>query len=133
MLTLNNVRAFRAQLKDLEFLCDDLLKARERQRIFRNEEELSEALTAARVVPHEYYKFQLFSFYIELCKDRKGYYIYSENFTPKTSELRRLSVSGSQYRIPTNDFEEVKKYFELFCIDMIHVYYNDSEQLIYMY
>lgn len=133
MLTLSNVRVFRQQLKDLEFLCDDLLQARQRERIFKNHDELLEAQELCRVVPQDYFKFQLFSYYIELCKDKKGYYIYSENFVPKTPELRKLSYCSNQYRIPTDNFDDVKRYFELFCVDLIHTYFKDENKLIYMY
>ena len=47
-LTLANVRQFRNYLKDLEVITDELLKARERQRIFANNDELQDALVACK-------------------------------------------------------------------------------------
>lgn len=135
MLTLSNIRSLRNELETIQNLCDDILKYRERERMFKNEEELSEASILSKSCPDEFFKFRLFVYYIELCRDKKGYYIYTENYVPTSKELRSLcSVEcGSQYRICKDDFEQAKKYFELFSVDMIHKYYKDEEQLIYMY
>ena len=83
-LTLSNVRQFRSYLKDMEVITDELLKARERSRLFNNSDELEDAKTCAINCPQDYFKFQLFNFYIELNKDVRGYYIYAERLDAPT-------------------------------------------------
>lgn len=134
MLTLSNVRQFRAYLKDMELITDELLKVRERQRIFSNHDELEEARILQKRVPQDYYKFQLFEKYIELNLDKRGYYIYAENFVPYSDELRILAARDkNQYRINDDNFDNVVKVFGAFCLDMFHQVFKKENQLIYMY
>lgn len=134
-MTLENVRTFRQSLDDLRSQCDNLLAYKERKQMFRTADDVKANSVNRLHVPSDYYYFRLFDHYIELCKDKKGYYIYAEHYVPSDPNLQKLRTvsSRSQYRIDSQRFDDIINVFELFCVDMIHSYFKHDSHLIYMY
>lgn len=138
MLTLSNIKQFKDTLEQLTFECEQLIKTRERNKMFHDADDVNDAKIARLHVPQDYYNFRLFTSFVELNKDNKGYYIYCENFVPQSKNLQTYRYGyTNQYRFPKDiNFTEVEKIFHLFCIECIHLAMNENEkkdELFYIY
>lgn len=134
MLTLANIRQFRQYLKELTLLTDELLLTKERNSEFNNFESFQSAIGNSEHCPQEYFKFRYFEKYIELCKDKKGYYIYVEHFYPTSQDLQKLRYGQTaQFRFNGVNFEGAKELYLAFALDLIHQVSHTENKLFYLY
>lgn len=125
MINTPRVKQFRDDLQILLKDCDEFLKTRTPEPLFKGSLDYENSLIAQKFTPDLYYKLIIFDKRIELRyhSSQKYYYLYTTNFVPKDNkDLIYIRYSGNQYRIDieSSEFADYVEVFKYYCIKMIN-------------
>lgn len=154
MLTLENLKAFRDDLKIVSVELDELIKVRSESKIFNSSQEYYLALKACEFYPQDYFKIRLFDyeFCLRFSNKKKQFYIkpdsvkfidntfydisqFIDKYNIELIDQMTLKFTGnynSNYFIPEQkDFDSVIRIFCEFIIAFIKYYFSQDKLFAY--
>lgn len=131
-LTLSNLQKIKSSLTELLNAIDDTIKVKERLCPFKTYEDVQNAEVLQRNLPEQFYFFRYFKYFIELNRDKKGYYFYIEHFSPYNSKIIHSTYSN-QYRLKEDNFDNAVAVFNELVIECLHFVLKTDSELFYIY
>lgn len=146
MITTENLKAFREDLRIITSELDEMLKVRSEEKLFNNSQDYYNALKTCEYYPQDFFKLRLFDFEVQLRYSQRNKQFFINTESVKHIDFRNLAFDeflklnvelfeyGNRQRVYFDreyTFEEITKIFGTFVICMVKYYFSQDKLFSY--